>query len=145
MKYKTGKTGRVAVARFEDGDDVLAGLIDIARKEDIRAAIVHLVGGLRAGRFVVGPLDETMPPKPDWRELGESHEVIGFGTIFWDNDNPKVHLHAGFGKGDNVRVGCLREASKTFLVLEAVVMELSGFEDVRRVPDPATGLSLLKV
>lgn len=145
MRYRTGRTGRVVVARFEDNDDVLGGLTDICRKEDIRAAVVHLVGGLRAGRFVVGPLDETMPPKPDWRELGESHEVIGFGTIFWDNDQPKVHLHAGFGKGDNVRVGCLREASRTFLVLEAVVVEIEGFEDVKRVLDPASGLSLLKI
>ena len=100
---------------------------------------------MRAGRFVVGPLDETMPPKPDWRELKESHEIVGIGTIFWDGENPKVHLHAGFGKRDEVRLGCIREGSQTFLVLEAVIMEIEGMDGAVRALDPATGLSLLKL
>lgn len=145
MKYRIGAPGRIVVARFQDGDDALGGLMDIARKENIRCGVAYLVGGLREGRFVVGPLDETMPPKPDWRELGESHEILGIGTIFWDGDNPKVHLHAGFGKRDEVRVGCLREGSKTFLVLEAVIVEINGMDDVRRELDPVVGLSLLKL
>ncbi len=145
MNYRTGRPGRVIVARFEDRDDVLGGLVDIARRENVRCGVAYLVGGMRAGRFVVGPLDETMPPKPDWRELTESHEIIGIGTIFWDGETPKVHLHAGFGKRDEVRLGCIREGSETFLVLEAVIIEIEGMDGAVRAIDPATGLSLLKL
>lgn len=144
MKYQIGRTGRVVVVRFEDGDDVLDNIVDIARKEDIRAAVVHLVGGMKRARFVVGPETEEMPPKPVWRELEESHEVIGVGTIFFEGDEPIVHLHGAFGKRDTVRVGCLRGQSETFLVLEAVIIEIEGV-DARRERDPGTGLPLLKL
>jgi predicted DNA-binding protein with PD1-like motif len=144
MKYRVGKTGRVVVARFDDGDDVLRNIADIAKDEDIRAAVLYLVGGMKGGRFVVGPESEQMPPKPMWREIGESHEVLGIGTIFWEAEEPKVHLHNAFGKGDAVRVGCLREQSETFLVLEAVIVEIEGIKAVREL-DPAVGLPLLKL
>ena len=55
MKYQVGRAGRVVVARFEDKEDVLSNLTDIAKKENIKAAVVYLVGGMREGKIVVGP------------------------------------------------------------------------------------------
>jgi len=144
MQYHVGRTGRVVVARFGDGEDVLAGLADICRQENLRAACFHLVGGMKRGRFVVGPQSEEMPPIPEWRELQESHEAVGFGTIFWQGDQPKVHFHGAFGKGDSVKAGCLREGSESFLVLEAVIMEILNVNAVREI-DPDSGMSLLKL
>lgn len=144
MNYQVGKPGRVIVAKFDDNDDVLGNLTDIAKKENIRAGVFHLVGGMREGRIVVGPETEDLPPKPVWKELGESHELIGLGTIFWLDDEPKIHLHGAFGKKDMVKVGCLRENAETFLVLEAVIMELDGINAVREL-DPAIGMPLLKL
>jgi len=43
-----------------------------------------------------------------------------------------------------VKVGCLREVSETFLVLEAVIIELEGI-NARRKFDPASGLTLLEL
>ena len=144
MKYQIGKPGRVIVVRFEDHDDILANLVTIAKKENIRAAVVHLVGGMREGSIVVGPENDEFPPKPVWKRLGQSHEVIGFGTIFWHDDEPKVHFHGAFGKKDMVKVGCLRADSETFLVLEAVITEIEGVT-ARRELDPASGMVLLKI
>ncbi len=144
MKYQIGRQGRVVVVRFEDRDDVLSNLVNIAKKENIRAAVVHLVGGMREGSIVVGPENDEVPPKPVWKKLGESHEVIGFGTIFWQDDEPKVHFHGAFGKKDMVKVGCLRADSETFLVLEAVITEIEGVT-ARRELDPASGMVLLKL
>jgi uncharacterized protein len=79
MKYQVGRPGRTVLVLFHDGDDVLEGLADIVRRENIRAASFSLVGGLRRGRFVVGPETEEMPPRPLWREPAESHETLGFG------------------------------------------------------------------
>ncbi|MCX5720130.1 MAG: DNA-binding protein, partial [Nitrospirae bacterium] len=87
---------------------------------------------------------EEIPPTPVWKELGESHEVLGIGTIFWQGDEPKIHFHGAFGKKDMVKVGCLREISETFLVLEAVIIEIEGISAQREF-DPASGLTLLKL
>jgi predicted DNA-binding protein with PD1-like motif len=93
---------------------------------------------------VVGPEEEKMPPKPVWKDIKESHEVIGNGTIFWQENEPKIHFHGAFGKKDMVKVGCLRGASETFLVLEVIIIEIQGI-DVKREFDPVSGLTLLKV
>lgn len=144
MQYQTGRAGRVVVARFGDGEDVLGGIVEICRQEEIRAASFNVVGGMKGGRFVVGPETEVMPPVPVWRELQESHEAVGFGTIFWDHEQPKVHFHGAYGKHDQVKVGCLREASAVFLVLEVVITEILEVSVIREL-DPASGMVLMKM
>jgi len=144
MKYQVGEIGRVIVARFEDREDALKNIADIAKKENIRSAVFYLIGGLRQGRVVVGPEKEELPPKPVWKEIKESHEVLGIGTIFWQEDEPKIHFHGAFGKKDMIKVGCLRETSETFLVIEAIIIEIEGVT-ARREFDQASGLTLLKL
>ncbi len=144
MKYQVGRAGRIIVARFGDTEDMLENLIDIAKKEGIKAAVFYAVGGMREGSIVVGPEKDEMPPEPVWKKLGESHELVGIGTIFWQNDKPGIHFHGAFGKHDMVKVGCVRNKSETFLVLEAVIIELEGINAVREF-DPVSGMALLKL
>ncbi|MDU0461013.1 MAG: DNA-binding protein [Geobacteraceae bacterium] len=132
------------VAHFNDGDDVLGGLELIARQENLRAACFSIVGGIKRGAYVVGPETELMPPVPVWRSLAESHEATGFGTIFWHEDQPRVHFHGAYAKHDNVRAGCLRRESEAFLVLEVVITEILGV-DARRELDPESGMVLLRM
>lgn len=144
MRYEQGTQGRIFVVQFDDGDDVLAGIREIAQREGVRSAAFFLVGGMREGRFVVGPRDETFPPVPRWREISESHETFGVGTIFWEGEDPRVHFHGAYAKGDSVKAGCLRENSKTFLILEAVIIEILGVSAVRE-RDEKLGLSILRI
>jgi len=144
MKYQVGKTGRIVIARFEDKEDILGNIIDIAKKENIKSAVLYLIGGIKQGRVVVGPEKEEMPPVPVWKDINESHEVVGIGTIFRQDDEPKIHFHGAFGKKDMVKVGCLRGTSETFLVLEAVILEIEGI-DAKRELDKESGLTLLKL
>jgi len=148
MRYQAGSIGRVFVARFEDGEDFLTSIASLAKKENIRAGVFHLVGGAKKGSIVVGPKGNEMPPEPVWQEIEGNTEIVGIGTIFWlDSEagpEPRAHLHMAAGRGDKVRVGCLRRAAQTFLVLEAVVMEITGI-DAKRELDPASGLALLKL
>ncbi|MBF0338577.1 MAG: DNA-binding protein [Nitrospirae bacterium] len=144
MKYQIGTTGRVFVCRLADGEDLLKALIQLATDEGLNAAIFHVVGGMRGGSIVVGPETEEMPIKPDYRKLNESHEVTGMGTIFLREGVPAIHFHGAFGKKDNVRVGCLRDFSEIFLVLEVIVTELVGI-DAKRQLDELSGMYLLQV
>lgn len=144
MRYKIGRLGRVVIMRLEDNDDAIASISKVVKEEGIKAAVFYLLGGLKNARIVVGPEKEDMPPVPVWREIEESHEIIGIGTIFYQDGEPKVHLHAALGKRDNVKVGCIRERAETFLILEAVILELLGIEAAREF-DPITGLTLLRL
>jgi len=144
MKYQVGSAGRVVIARFDDGDDVLQGIKDVAKRENLRSAVCYLVGGMKAGRFVVGSETDEMPPNPIWREMKESHEILGIGTIFWHNDEPKIHIHGSYGKRDDVKTGCLREGAEAFIVLEAIIIEIVGVTATREF-DPVTKFTLLQV
>lgn len=144
MNYSVGEAGRIVVARFEDGDQIIQGFTEIVKKENIKAGVYYLLGGIKSGKFVVGPETEAMPPVPVWRELNESHEIVGIGTIFWNGDEPKLHFHGTYVKRDNVKGGCMRENAETFLVLEAVIVEIKGVNAVREL-DPISGMILLKV
>ncbi len=144
MKYQIGSIGRIVVARFEDSEDILENIRDIATKEHIKHAVIYLIGGIKKGSIVVGPEKEELPPKPIWQAIQESHEVLGIGTIFCQEDEPKIHFHGAFGKRDTVHVGCLRETSETFLVVEAIFVEIEGI-DAKRAFDETSGLTLLKL
>jgi predicted DNA-binding protein with PD1-like motif len=79
------------------------------------------------------------------RVLHDVHEMAGAGTIFPDeNGRPVLHLHAAFGRDDQVTAGCVRSGVRTWVVGEAVVIELTGTGAARRV-DPSTGFELLDV
>ncbi|MDA8171658.1 MAG: DUF296 domain-containing protein [Nitrospiraceae bacterium] len=144
MKYQAGRTGRVFVASFDDGEDFLQSLAGFSREQEIRSAVFFLVGGVKGGRIVLGPKGDEMPPEPVWGEISGNSELVGTGTIFWDENGPKIHLHMAAGRGESVKVGCLRENSRTFLVLEAVIFEIAGIDAGRQV-DPASGLALLRL
>jgi len=145
VKYQVGETGRVVLAHFEDGDEIIANLSGIIRKENIMCAVFYLLGGIAEGRIVVGPVeDDVRPPEPTWRELVESHETLAVGTVFWHGDEPRVHIHGTYGKFDAVKTGCLRGEARTFLIMEAVIVELKGINAVREL-DPVINMVLLKL
>jgi len=145
MKYQVGEVGRIVLARFEDGEEILGNLADIARKENIRASVFYLLGGITDARIVVGPdNDKVRPPEPVWKDIMESHETLGIGTIFWYQEEPRIHFHGAYGKFDSVKAGCLRDKGKTFIVMEAIIVEIKGVNAVRDL-DIMTDMVLLKL
>jgi predicted DNA-binding protein with PD1-like motif len=144
MKYKVGRPGKIIIAKFDDREDVLENLLKVAKKERLKAAVFFVVGGLRKGSIVVGPEKDKIPPKPVWRQLEKSHEVVGIGTIFWEKNTPKIHFHGAFGKKSSAKIGCLRKGAETFLILEVIIIEIKGIKASRDF-DPQSGLTLLKL
>jgi predicted DNA-binding protein with PD1-like motif len=142
MQYREGRFGRVFLLKFDDGDDLLTGLRTLARKEDLRAATITLLGGLRSAGIVTGPREAVVPPEPVWFEFADGREIVGTGTLFWKDDEPAVHLHGAIGRGAEARVGCVRKDSTVYLVIEAVVAEVTGIE-ARRAVDERSGLAML--
>jgi len=145
VKYQVGEIGKVVLAHFEDGDEIISNLVAIVRRERIKGGVFYLLGGITGGRIVVGPMnDDVRPPEPTWREIIDSHETLAIGTVFWQGDEPRIHIHGTYGKLDSVKTGCLRDEAKTFLVLEVVMLELKGINAVREI-DPDIHMALLRL
>jgi uncharacterized protein len=132
MDYRTGKIGRLVVIRFDDGDDFLQELINVAKKEDIRAAWFTMIGGLRRAEVVTGPIEPTMPPEPVWATVDGAREVVGIGSIFLDEKGePKIHLHTSLGYPGQSMTACVRKGTKTYLILEVYLNEIIEIQVTR--------------
>jgi len=131
MDYRSGKVGRVFAVRFDDGDDFLNELTSLIRKEEIRSGWFHVIGGLREAGVVTGPQKPVMPPEPVWAELDTVRETLGTGTIFWDGDEPKIHLHAALGHHGDTLTACVRKGTKVYLILEVFIVETEGINASR--------------
>ncbi len=144
MEYTQGSLGRVFVARLNEGESVYDAVTEIARREGVASAVVFAVGGMRSGRVVTGPEHPTGKIVPHLEEFNDAREVVGVGTLFPQEGQPSLHLHAGIGRGQSALVGCPREGMTVFLVLEVVIIELLGVK-AERVLDEAAGMRLLQV
>lgn len=144
MKYTQGTIGRVFLVKFENNDVLIPKLSDLAVKEKIKAATMIFIGALRQGDLVTGPKKPVIPPQPNQLVFKDGWEVMGIGTLFTNAKGPQIHIHASMGKKKKVLTGCVRGASKVFLVIEAVILELKGVKAAKDI-DPATGLNLLKI
>jgi predicted DNA-binding protein with PD1-like motif len=143
MEYAVGKTGRIIAARLYEGEDLHESIHKIAAAEGVKSAAVFITGGFREASVVVGPKQEVPKIVADFRHFAGPGEVLGVGTIYWDNEGPRLHIHTAIGTADEVIVGCSRDGTKTFLILEVTIIEIEGLH-ARRKPDENTGLNLLK-
>ncbi|NYT04879.1 MAG: DUF296 domain-containing protein [Methanomicrobiales archaeon] len=141
MQYAECRIGRVFAVRIDDGEELHAALRTFFEEHRIAAATIQILGALRDGTMVTGPLEAVMPPTPHYEEVTGGWEVIGFGTVFPGGDGPALHLHAAVGRGRESRAGCLRGEAHPYLVVEAVIMELDGIRAARK-PDSRTGVVL---
>lgn len=142
MLYQKGHINRTFLLRFEDNDDLLSELEKLVKKERISAATIIFFGALRKGNLVTGPKKVKFPPKPMKITFKNGWEVVGMGTVFPSVSGPEVHLHTVLGRKTKTLSGCLREDSKVFVIIEAVIFELKGIR-ARRDIDAKTGLNLL--
>ncbi len=143
MQYATGKIGRIIAARLFEGEEIYECIEQIAKEQNVKNAAVFLTGGFREADVVVGPKEEKPKIVGNFRQFNGPGEVLGVGTIYCDNEGPKLHIHTAIGKGQETIVGCPRGGAKTFLILEVTIIEFEGI-DAERKPDEKTGLKLLQ-
>ena len=144
MEYVQGSLGRVFVARLAEGESIYEAVEEIARKEGVSSAAVLAIGGMRRGKVVTGPESPTGKIVPHYEEFDDAREVVGVGTLFPAGGQPSLHFHAGIGRGDSALVGCPRAGMSVFLVLEVVIIEITGLT-AERVLDEPSGLHLLRL
>ena len=131
MDYRTGSIGRVLMIRFDHGDDLLEGLKEIVIKEKITSCWFQILGGIRHTKAVTGPVEPVMPPTPVWCEVDGARESLGTGSIHFDDEEPRIHLHSALGHHGETMTACIREHTKVYLILEVMLMELNGLNASR--------------
>jgi predicted DNA-binding protein with PD1-like motif len=144
MRYKAGTVGRVLLARFDHGEQVVPALQDLCAKERISSGWFFLFGAIQGGRLVAGPREASLPPDPVWREFADPFEIVGMGSIASGSGPPSIHLHSSLGRGTEVMTGCIRREGEVFIVIEAMILEILGVRATRS-PDERSGLELLTV
>ncbi|MDD1694345.1 MAG: DUF296 domain-containing protein [Methanoregula sp.] len=141
MQYTEGQLGRVFVVRIDDGEDMLVSLRTFISDKAIQAGSVIFLGALMDGRMVTGPEEPVIPPVPHFVMFEGGWEVFGVGTIYPGEGGPHLHYHASVGRAGHALTGCLREKAVTYLIVEAVIYEITGLS-ARREFDEKTQLHL---
>jgi uncharacterized protein len=126
MQYTEGQLGRVFVVRIDDGEDMIASLRQFIDDKAIRAGSVIFLGALMEGKMVTGPEEPVIPPVPHFVYFEGGWEVFGVGTIYPGDGGPHIHYHASVGRAGHALTGCLREKATTYLIVEAVIYEITG-------------------
>jgi len=145
MKYQEGSIGRVFVLKIEHEEDFLKCIKEIAIKKDIKCAYFQMIGAIKSADMVTGPKNLELPPEQIWKnKRDEGMELVGIGTIFYKDNEPGVHLHAALGNAENAYVGCIRDNTSTFIVLEVILIELNGINAIREL-DKNIGLNVLNL
>ncbi|MCK5162560.1 MAG: DNA-binding protein [Desulfobacula sp.] len=145
MKYSLAKPGRIFVIRLEDGDILHEEIEKFAKKNEIKAASLIVLGGADTESVLVtGPArGRAQQIVPKVHILDDVHEVAGTGTLFPDEKGePVLHMHMACGRGSSTVTGCVRNGVKVWHVMEIILHELLDSTGVRK-KDAATGFDLL--
>lgn len=143
MKYTSGKIKAVHVLKFENNDDLIAETETFIIKKKIKTAFFMFLGGMRKGDLVSGPKKPVIPPVPFWHSYDKGWDVFGVGSVFLGaGGKPQIHIHSSLGSKKRVKTGCMRKNAKVFIVVEALMFELSGVKAEKGI-DPATGINTL--
>ena len=146
MKTTEGRLGRVFIIRLETGDVIPQCIERFAQEKGVKAGHVILLGGIGGGEIVVGPRNTTdMPPDPMFLPLDGAHEIAAVGVIALDESGkPILHVHGALGRSGQTITGCLRQGVSTWLIGEAILLEVVGVNAVR-IKDKQSGFTLLEL
>lgn len=123
---------------FETGDEVMALLVDFARRENLRAARFTAIGAFRDATLAYFDWE-----KKDYIDIPVREQVevlVLTGDIAWRDDQPIAHVHAVLGRRDGSTVGGHLRRATVRPTLELMLTEAGALE--RRF-DPDSGLALI--
>ncbi|HXG63741.1 MAG TPA: PPC domain-containing DNA-binding protein [Blastocatellia bacterium] len=126
---------------FDKGDEVMTGLLDFAKKNDLTAASFTALGAF--SDVILGYFERE---RKDYKKIpvNEQVEVLSLvGNIALSGDQPKVHAHVVIGKADGTAHGGHLLEAHVWPTLEVVVTESAAH--LRRVTDERTGLALIRL
>ena len=144
MDYK--KIGNTIYARFDKGDEVLEGILNICKKENILSAIFSGIGG--CGDVTVSTY---IPEKNDFITHNKTGllEMISLSGNISANENDEIfeHTHAMFSYLENGEVKFLGGHLTRAVVSYTAEIEIRPVQNeiIRRKQDEITGITVWKL
>ena len=144
MDYK--KFDDVIYARFDRGDEIISGIIEICKKENILSAIYSGIGGF--GQIEVATLTPENNEFIPHSKSGMLEMISLNGNISADDqDNIFSHSHAAFSYLDNGEIkfigGHLMSAVVSYTA-EITINPVKGGV-IRRMKDNVAGITVWKL
>jgi len=125
MKVAQGMIGRVLVARFDKGEELLESIKKVCKEVGIKHGIVYGVGGLSKVRLSVGSVDgESKVIEIDTKEkITNVSTLIGIISTLGDEVHLHVHLTLSQPNGTIIS-GCVLPGNLVNPSLEVVILEI---------------------
>lgn len=131
---------RTFVLVFDKGDDPIDVLTHFAATEHLTGSSFTAIGAFR--RATLGYFDRE---RRDYtrHEVAQQCEVLSLiGDVALADGLPSVHAHVVLGRDDFTAVGGHLLSAEVWPTLELVLDESPAH--LRKVPDPETGLALIR-
>ena len=143
MEY--AKFGETVYIRFDKGDEIIAGILNICRKEKIGSAVFSGIGGCRTAEIQVFLPDEK---RFMTEEITGSLEMASMnGNVTTDGQGAvKHHAHAVFSYLENGEHKTMGGHIKSTEVLYTAEIELRPVKGglISQSPNPETGTGFWK-
>ena len=139
MEYR--KFGDTYVLRLERGEEIIASLSDLCRKEDLKLAAVE---GLGAADYAVIGLYDVGGRVYHKTELHGPMEITSLtGSISRKDGEPYLHLHINLCNQDMHVLGGHLNECRISATAEIFLREIPG-EVGRQLDEKVTGLNLFR-
>jgi predicted DNA-binding protein with PD1-like motif len=147
MKAIEGRLGRVFVLRLNHDDPLPKSIEDFAAEKQIELAQVVFIGGIYNGNLVAGPRATAEPrPEPIVLPVNEASDAVATGIIARsESGRPALHMHGALGRSGQTMAGCFQKGVSVWLVGEAVIYEILGGSNARRILDKKANLTLFEI
>jgi predicted DNA-binding protein with PD1-like motif len=126
------------LVRFTHGEDIVAGLLGLARERSIPGAWVNMLGAIEDPELGYYHLDSRTYTRRTFPGDWEITAIVG--NLAWNGDTPVLHAHATIGGPDFSTRGGHLFAGRAGATCEVFVRDLGT--RVSRAPDPDIGLAL---
>lgn len=138
MEYR--KFGEAYLLRIDKGEEIVASVLDFAKRERIALAEISALGA--TDDFTVGVFDLTEKKYHPHTFTG-NHEIVSLtGTLTTENGDPYQHLHMSAGNAAGEVVGGHLTRAVVSATCEMVVRPLPGAVD--RTFNEELGINLIE-
>lgn len=138
MDYR--KSGNKYVLRLNRGEEILASITDLCRKENIKSA---LVSGIGATQSVEAGFYSFKKKKYCGYCFNQNMEILSLlGNITSKDNEPYLHLHIVVSNDEGEAFG--GHLTKAVISVTAEIFIDTLDLDINREPDSLTGINLIK-
>jgi predicted DNA-binding protein with PD1-like motif len=132
--------GRIIVLRGDRGEDLLETIETNARGNHVaNGVIISAIGTLENCR-IHRVTSKKLPPEEEYVDIDGPLEINSVSGVI---ANGRLHAHISVSNGKGTYGGHLEPGSRILYLAEIVMTEITRVS-FNRVPDMATGLSLLR-